>query len=130
MSRHAIESPSAPKAIGPYSQAIVAGELLFCSGQIPLDPSSGLLVEGDIKAQTRRVLDNLGALLAAAGCDFNAVVRTTIFLVDLGDFNAVNEVYGGYFQGMPPARATVQVAALPRGARVEIDAIATIGERG
>jgi 2-iminobutanoate/2-iminopropanoate deaminase len=125
--KRVIESASAPKAIGPYSQGIAAGGLLFCSGQIPLDPSSGQLVEGDIKVQTRRVLDNLGAVLAAGGASFDAVVRTTIFLVDLGDFNAVNEVYGGYFQKAPPARVTVQVAALPRGARVEIDAIAQVG---
>ena len=122
--KRAVEAASAPKAIGPYSQAIVAGNLVFCSGQIPLDPATGQLVEGDIKVQTRRVLDNLGAVLAAAGSGFDKVVRTTIFLTDLGDFNAVNEVYGGYFQTMPPARATVQVAALPRGSRVEIDAIA------
>ncbi len=125
--RRVVESPAAPKAIGPYSQGVVTGGLLFCSGQIPLDPSSGQLVEGDIKVQTRRVLDNLGAVLKAAGAGFEAVVRTTIFLVDLGDFNAVNEVYGGYFQNAPPARVTVQVAALPRGARVEIDAIAAVG---
>ncbi len=127
MSQRAVESSSAPKAIGPYSQAIVAGGLVFCSGQIPLDPATGQIVDGDIKVQTRRVLDNLGAVLAAAGVGFDAVVRTTIFLVDLADFNAVNEVYGGYFQKVPPARATVQVAALPRGARVEIDAVAVAG---
>ena len=122
--KRAVESASAPKAIGPYSQAIVAGNLVFCSGQIPLDPLTGQLVEGDIRVQTARVLDNLAAVLAAAHVGFDAVVRTTIFLVDLGDFNAVNEVYGGYFQSAPPARVTVQVSALPRGARVEIDAIA------
>jgi 2-iminobutanoate/2-iminopropanoate deaminase len=127
MSKHVIESSSAPKAIGPYSQGIAAGGLLFCSGQIPLDPSNGQLVEGDIKAQTRRVLDNLGAVLAAGGASYDAVVRTTIFLIDLADFTAVNEVYGGYFQKAPPARVTVQVSALPRGARVEIDAIAVLG---
>ena len=119
-----VESATAPKAIGPYSQAIVAGNLVFCSGQIPLDPATGQLVEGDIKVQTRRVLDNLRAVLEGARVGFAQVVRTTIFLVDLGDFNAVNEVYGGYFQDAPPARVTVQVSALPRGARVEIDAIA------
>jgi 2-iminobutanoate/2-iminopropanoate deaminase len=120
----AVTSPSAPKAIGPYSQAIAAGGLVFCSGQIPLDPATGKIVDGDIKAQTRRVLDNLAAVLSAAGTGLHAVVRTTIFLVDLGDFEAVNEVYGGYFKETPPARVTVQVSALPRGARVEIDAIA------
>lgn len=124
--KRAVESATAPKAIGPYSQAIIAGNLLFCSGQIPLDPATGQLVEGDIKVQTRRVLDNLGAVLEGAGVDFGAVVRTTIFLVDLADFNAVNEVYGGYFQKVPPARVTVQVAALPRASRVEIDAIAVL----
>lgn len=119
-----VESSSAPKAIGPYSQAIVVGNLVFCSGQIPLDPATGQLVEGDIKVQTRRVLDNLRAVLEGAQVGFAQVVRTTVFLTDLADFNAVNEVYGGYFQDAPPARVTVQVSALPRGARVEIDAIA------
>jgi 2-iminobutanoate/2-iminopropanoate deaminase len=119
-----VESSAAPKAIGPYSQAIVAGNMVFCSGQIPLDPATGQLVEGDVKVQTRRVLDNLRAVLEGANVGFAQVVRTTVFLVDLGDFNAMNEVYGGYFQDAPPARVTVQVSALPRGARVEIDAIA------
>ena len=126
MTRKIIESPDAPKAIGPYSQGVIAGGMLYCSGQIPLDPATGQLVEGDIKVQTRRALDNLQAVLTAAGVGFEAVVRTTIFVVDLGDFNAVNEVYGGYFQKQPPARVTVQVSALPRGARVEIDAIAQV----
>jgi 2-iminobutanoate/2-iminopropanoate deaminase len=123
----AISTPKAPAAIGPYSQAIRAGELLFLSGQIPLDPATGELVAGDIAAQTERVLDNLGAVLAAAGAGFDAVVKTTIYLVDLGDFQAVNALYGKRFSASPPARATVQVAALPRGARVEIDAIAHVG---
>ena len=126
--KQAISSPDAPKAIGPYSQAIRSGQLLFLSGQIPLDPVSGQLVEGDIAAQTRRVMDNLGAVLAAAGLSLANVVRTTIFLADMNDFGKVNEVYGTYFPGTAgpaPARATVQVAQLPRGARVEIDAIAT-----
>ena len=125
MSRRVVDTASAPKAIGPYSQAIVANGLCFCSGQIPLDPATGQIVEGDIRVQTRRVLDNLSAVLEAAGTSLANVVRTTIFLVDLGDFTVVNEIYGGYFQGEPPARVTVQVSALPRGSRVEIDAIAT-----
>ena len=127
MTRQVVATSQAPKAIGPYSQAIKAqGEsFVFCSGQIPLDPETGSFVgEGDIRAQTRRVMDNLRAVLEAAGSSLDRVARTTIYLVDLGDFAAVNEVYGGYFKGEPPARVTVQVAALPRGARVEIDAIA------
>ena len=127
MSREIISTVRAPKAIGPYSQAVRLGcrGLVFCSGQIPLDPESGAFVgEGDVRAQTRRVMENLRAVLEAAGTSLERVVRTTIFLVDLGDFAAVNEVYGGFFPREPPARATVQVAALPRGARVEIDAIA------
>ncbi len=125
-----ISSGNAPKAIGPYSQAIRAGQLLFLSGQIPLDPASGQLVEGDVTVQTRRVMDNLSAVLAGAGLSFASVVRTTIFLADMADFAKVNEVYATYFPasaGPPPARATVQVAQLPRGARVEIDAIAAFG---
>jgi len=124
----AISSPHAPKAIGPYSQAIRAGQLLFLSGQIALDPTSGQLVEGDVTAQTRRVMDNLAAVLKAAGLPLAAVVRTTIFLADMSDFAKVNEFYATYFPaaaGPAPARATVQVAQLPRGARVEIDAIAS-----
>ena len=119
-----VASKQAPAAIGPYSQGIKAGSLVFCSGQIPLDPSTGQLVTGDITAQTVRVMDNLGAVLAAAGCTFADVVRTTIYLTDLGQFGVVNEAYGRYFAQPFPARATVQVAALPKGAQVEIDAIA------
>lgn len=119
-------SKSAPAAIGPYSQAIRAGALVFLSGQIPLDPSTGALVDGDIAAQTTRVMENLRAVLAAAGCTFHDVVRTTIYLVDLGHFAAVNEAYARFFEAPFPARATVQVAALPRGALVEIDAIASV----
>jgi 2-iminobutanoate/2-iminopropanoate deaminase len=125
----AVHSDGAPQAIGPYSQAIVvpAGKLLFCSGQIPLDPHSGEMVgAGDIRAQAERVMENLGAVLAAAGASFAQVVKTTIYLADLGDFGAVNEIYGRRFSGAPPARATVEVAGLPRGALVEIDAIAVI----
>ena len=128
--RQAISSDGAPKAIGPYSQAIRAGQLLFLSGQVPLDPATGQLVGGDIAAQTRRVMDNLGAVLNAAGLSFADIVRTTIFLADINDFAAVNDVYGGYFSAPAPARATVQVARLPKDARVEIDAIANFSEVG
>jgi 2-iminobutanoate/2-iminopropanoate deaminase len=123
--KQAISSPDAPKAIGPYSPAIRAGQLLFVSGQIALDPATGQLIAGDTATETRRVMDNLGALLKAAGLSFSDVIRTTIFLADLGDFATVNEVYGSYFTSPAPARATVQVARLPRDARIEIDAIAT-----
>ena len=119
-----VNSLSAPAAIGPYSQAIDAGDFVFLSGQVPIDPKTGELVHGDIGVQTDRVLDNLGAVLEAAGCSFADVVKTTIYLMDLGDFQAVNAVYAKRFAEAPPARATVQVAALPKGARVEIDAIA------
>jgi 2-iminobutanoate/2-iminopropanoate deaminase len=126
MARKAIHSDNAPQAIGPYSQAIQveAGRMTFLSGQIPLDPKTMELVQGDVAAQAERVMQNLRAVLEAAGLDFSHVVRCTIFLTDLGDFSKVNEVYGRYFTGAPPSRATVQVAALPRGAKVEIDAIA------
>jgi 2-iminobutanoate/2-iminopropanoate deaminase len=128
--RKNISTESAPKAIGPYAQAVVAsaGTLVFCSGQIPLDPKTGEMVgAGDVALQTERVLENLGAVLAAAGASFASVVKTTIFLADLGDFGAVNEVYARYFGQTLPARATVQAAGLPKGALVEIDAIATVG---
>ena len=122
-----ISTKGAPAAIGPYSQAIRAAGLVFLSGQIPLDPANGQIVEGDTAAQTERVMKNLAAVLDAAGCTFDDVVRTTIFLTNLADFQAVNECYGRYFQAAAaPARATVQVAALPRGAKVEIDAIAIV----
>ena len=128
MRRVVVSTQAAPKAIGPYSQAVVAtggGGLVFSSGQIALDPQTGELVgASDVRAQTQRVLDNLKAVLEAAGSGLDRVVRTTIFLADMGDFAAVNEVYGRYFAAEPPARATVQVSALPRGALVEIDAIA------
>jgi 2-iminobutanoate/2-iminopropanoate deaminase len=127
MSRQVITSPHAPKAIGPYSQAIAvpaSGRLVFCSGQIPLDPASGEIVQGDAAVQAERVMKNLEAVLAAAGMSVANVVRTTIFLTDLADFARVNEVYGKSFPAEPPARVTVQVAALPRGAKVEIDAVA------
>src|ERR1700733_7164827 len=119
--KQVISTKDAPAAIGPYSQAVRAGELVFLSGQIPLDPATGQLVEGDITAQTKRVMENLRAVLAAAGCSFADVVRSTIYLVDLGHFSKVNEAYGACFQPPFPARATVQVSALPKGAQVEID---------
>ena len=121
----AVSSPDAPKAIGPYSQAVRTGQLLFVSGQVPLDPATGQIVAGDIAVQTRRVFDNLGAVLKAGGCSFADVVRTTVFLADMNDFAAVNEVYGTYFSEPYPARATVQVARLPKDVRVEIDVIAS-----
>jgi 2-iminobutanoate/2-iminopropanoate deaminase len=124
--REAVSSSSAPPAIGPYSQAIRAGNLLFVSGQIPLDPATGAMVEGDLAAQTRRVFQNLEAILAAAGLTFDHVVRTTVYLADMNDFPAMNEVYGTYFSAPAPARATVQAARLPRDARVEIDLIAAL----
>jgi 2-iminobutanoate/2-iminopropanoate deaminase len=123
--KHAVSTDKAPKAIGPYSQAIRAGGLLFVSGQVPLDPATGQIVAGDIAAQTRRVLDNVSAILAADGRTFADVVRTTIFLADMNDFAAVNEIYGRYFSEPYPARATVQVARLPRDSRIEIDVIAS-----
>ncbi|HVK72155.1 MAG TPA: RidA family protein [Kofleriaceae bacterium] len=126
--RTAIRTPAAPAAIGPYSQAIRSGHLVFTSGQIPLDPATGQLVAGDIDAQTRQVLDNLQAVLAAAGATFAHVVKTTIFLVDMGDFAAVNAVYAERFPGTPPARSTIGVARLPKDARVEIEMIADLGE--
>ena len=126
MAERAIATDKAPRAIGPYSQAIRAGELLFLSGQIPLDPATGELVSGSIEEETERAMRNLAAVLVAAGASFGNVVKTTIFLVDLADFTAVNGVYAGFFDGVPPARSTVQVAALPKGARVEIEAIARL----
>ena len=122
--KHSFSSDNAPKAIGPYSQAVRVGDLLFLSGQVPLDPATSQMIEGDISTQTRRVMDNLGAVLTSAGLSFAQVARTTIFLTDMNDFAKVNEVYGSYFTEPFPARATVQVARLPKDARVEIDAIA------
>lgn len=122
--RKVVATDGAPKAIGPYSQGIDAGSLVFLSGQIPLDPATGQMVTGGIAEQTERVLKNLEAVLKASGLTMNHVVRTTVFLVDLGEFTAMNEVYARHFPKDPPARSTVQVAALPKGARIEIDAIA------
>lgn len=124
--RQAVASESAPKAIGPYSQAIRAGSLLFVSGQIPLDPATGTMIDGDIAAQTHRVFANLRAILDAAGATFENVVRTTVYLADMNDFAVVNEIYGTYFSSPAPARATVQAARLPKDARVEIDLIASL----
>lgn len=124
--REAVSTDRAPQAIGPYSQGIKAGNLLFVSGQTPLDPATGALVDGDIATQTRRVLDSLGAILTAAGTSFDRVVRTTVYLADMSDFAAMNDVYGTYFSGPAPARSTIQAARLPRDARVEIDAIAVL----
>ena len=119
-----ISTNEAPGAIGPYSQAVRSGNFVFCSGQIPLDPKSGEIVAGDIGVQTRRVMDNIAGLLRAEGLSFDDIVKTTIFLTNLGDFQTVNQIYGSYFKNDPPARSTVQVAALPRGANVEIEVIA------
>jgi 2-iminobutanoate/2-iminopropanoate deaminase len=125
MAKKIVSSDRAPKAIGPYSQAVDLGDLVFLSGQIPLDPASGHFVgAGDIQAQTERVLQNLQGVLQAAGLTMAHIVRTTVFMIDLAEFPRMNEVYSGYFPQDPPARSTVQVAALPRGARVEIDAVA------
>jgi len=124
--RQAVSASNAAKPIGPYSPAIRAGNLLFLSGQVGFDPSSGALVDGDISAQTDQVMRNIGALLHAAGTDFAHVVRTTVFLADMAEFAKMNEIYARYVVDPPPARSTVQVARLPRDARVEIDVIAVI----
>lgn len=125
----AVTARSAPPPIGPYSPAVRAAGFLFVSGQIPLDPATGRLVDGDVRAQATRVLQNIGELLEAGGASFRDVVRTTIFLADMDDFAAVNEVYASFFTEPYPARATVQVARLPRDVRVEIDAIAVVSDR-
>lgn len=127
MLKTAVKSDRAPEPIGPYSQAVCVGELVFCSGQIPIDPATGELVSGGIETQTRQVIDNLAHVLSAAGTTWQHVVKTTIFLTDLGDFTVVNRVYGERVGPVPPARSTVQVAALPKGAAVEIDVIAHLG---
>lgn len=119
-----VSSADAPAAIGPYSQAIGAGQLLFCSGQLPVVPKTGDLVAQDASAQARQVLENLGAVLKAGGGSYAHVVKTTVFLTDLNDFAAMNSVYSEFFPDAPPARSTIQVAALPKGAKVEIEAIA------
>ena len=128
MARETIQTEKAPKAIGPYAQAVKVdcGKMIFCSGQIPLDTKTAEMIEGDIAAQTRQVMENLREVLAAGGATFENVVRCNIFLADMNDFGIVNEVYGEYFPENPPSRATVQVARLPKDARVEIDCIAVI----
>jgi 2-iminobutanoate/2-iminopropanoate deaminase len=125
--KHPIATTQAPQAIGPYSQAVVSNGVAYLSGQIPLDPSTGQIVEGDIAAQTARVLENLKAVLAACGSSLDQVVKTMVYLKDLGDFGRMNEVYARYFPAAPPARSTVEVARLPRDARIEIDVIARVG---
>ncbi len=125
MPKQAFASPNAPKAIGPYSAALRAGQLLFVSGQVPLDPDTGMMIEGDIGTQTRRVLQNIGALLESAGLSLQHVVRTTVFLADMNDFAAMNESYRTFFTEPYPARSTVQAARLPRDSRIEIDVIAS-----
>ena len=127
MGREIVRTEAAPAAIGPYSQAVRCGGFLFCSGQIPLDPATGKMVEGGIAEQTERVLRNLEAVLAAGGVPLSSVVKTTVYLVDLGEFPAMNAVYGRFFPEDPPARATVEVSKLPAGARVEIEAVAAAG---
>jgi 2-iminobutanoate/2-iminopropanoate deaminase len=122
-----ISTVEAPAAIGPYSQAVRVGTTLYCAGQIPLDPKTGQIVAGDISEQTKRVMQNIAAVLQAAGSSFDQVAKTTIFLTDFADFQTVNEIYGSYFKNEPPARSTVQVAALPKNARVEIEVIAVDG---
>jgi 2-iminobutanoate/2-iminopropanoate deaminase len=125
-----ISTSDAPAALGPYSQAVRVGSTIYCAGQIPLDPKTGQIVAGGIDVQTRRVMDNITAILKAEGLTCDNVVKTTIFLADLGDFQAVNEIYGSYFKQAPPARSTVQVAALPKSARVEIETIAVADSGG
>lgn len=124
--RETISTESAPGAIGPYSQAVKVGDFVFCSGQIPIDPKTGDFVSDDIAEQTEQVLKNLTAVLTAAGTDLNGVVKTTVFLADMNDFAAMNEIYASYFGDNKPARATVQAARLPRDARVEIECVAVI----
>ena len=127
--RKTVSTPAAPKAIGPYSQAVIHNGLAFLSGQIPLDPATNQLVEGDIAAQTDRVLQNLKAVLEACGASLASVLKTTVFLRDMADFSKMNEVYGRYFPAQPPARSTVQAARLPRDVSVEIDVIAAVDAR-
>lgn len=127
ITKQTVSTAEAPQAIGPYSQAVVAGGLVFASGQIPIDPATGEFVEGGVREQTEQVLRNVSKVLEAAGTGLGRVVRTTVFLADMDDFAAMNEVYGRFFADAPPARSTVQAARLPRDARVEIDVIALAG---
>ncbi|RNC68860.1 MAG: RidA family protein [Desulfuromonadales bacterium] len=124
--KQTVATDKAPKAIGPYSQAVKSGGFLFLSGQIPLDPATGELVPGDIRAQAGRVMENIAAVLEEAGAGFDSIVKSTIFLTDLGNFAAVNEVYGSYFEAAPPARSTVEVKGLPRAALVEIEVVVAV----
>lgn len=126
MTRTIVSTDNAPAAIGPYSQAVVSGGLVFTAGQIPLDPASGELVGGGVAAETEQVLRNLSAVLDAAGSGLDRVIKTTVYLADMGDFVAMNEVYGRFFPQQPPARAAIQAAALPKGVRVEIDCVAAV----
>ena len=125
-----ISTSDAPAAIGPYSQGVRVGSTIYFSGQIPLDPKSGQLVSGGTDAQARRVMENIGGLLRAEGLSYDNIVKTTIFLADINDFQIVNEIYGSYFKQAPPARSTIQAGALPKGSRVEIEVIAAVGDAG
>ena len=125
-----ISTSDAPAALGPYSQAVRVGSTIYCAGQIPLDPKTGQIVSGGVDVQTRRVMENISAVLKAEGLNFDHIVKTTIFLMDLNDFQTVNEIYGSYFKQQPPARSTVQVAGLPKGARVEVEVIAVANGNG
>lgn len=125
-----VSTTEAPAAVGPYSQAVRVGPMLFTAGQIPLDPKSGQIVSQDVGEQTRRVLDNLTAVLKAEGMDFSNIVKTTVFMTNLGDFQTMNEIYATYFKDQPPARSTVQVSALPKGAQVEIEVVAVAIKQG
>ncbi|EGJ51130.1 RidA family protein [Desulfocurvibacter africanus] len=129
MTKQRISTPKAPAALGPYSQGVASGNLLFVSGQTPIDPATGALVAGDIEAATRQVIKNIQAILQAAGADLEHVLKTTVFLTDMGNFKRMNAVYAEYFTGTPPARSTIQVSALPMSAEVEIEAIARLPEK-
>ena len=126
MTKKIVATENAPKAIGPYSQAVIYNGVVYCSGQIPLDPTTGQIIEGDVSAQTERVLENMKAVLEAAGSSLEKVLKTTVFIKDMSEFGKINDVYSRYFSGSLPARATVEVARLPRDVRVEIDAIAAM----